>query len=223
MIVTENLNQIINDLRFICAFAEEYHCQFDGYYYWKDEEKKCEEYLKKRSAYVIWGVVLTVVGVILAIYGIVAFYNFLANWDEDLIVLKILAACIGIPTAPIGVGMFMRGTVLSAKKEKDRKEAVKNKEFFKAEIERYKTSSAFAQQRDIYVTYFPDCKVRKSDIDYLILVMQTGRATTFKDALLLLDKKKYDDEMKDIAEKTMEYAKKAALKPSSTVVNNYYR
>lgn len=234
MIVTENLNQIINDLKFICPFAEEYHYNFNQYKAWNNEEQECDDYLKNRNKFAVWGIVLP----ILAVVAFILFINllFICIEEEDSwsffdgpewwafpgILFSIFSLMGTIVMFSFGIYMFVRGMILSPKKEKLRIKAIDNKEYYRNEFERYKTSSEFATQRSIYVSYFPNCKERKTDIDYLIYVIESGRALSFKEALKLLDEKKHNDEMQKIAERTMEYAKRAAEKPSGTTVNNYY-
>ncbi len=234
MIVTENLTQIINDLKFVSHFAEDYHYNFKQYKAWENEEHECNDYLKKRNKFAVWGIILTILGVVAFILFINllficieeeiswSFFDGPEWWALPGILFSIFNLMGTIVMFSFGIYMVGRGMISSPKKERQRKKAVENKEYYRNEFERYKTSGEFSTQRNVYINYFPDCKARKKDIDYLIFALQSGRALNFKEALILLDEKKHNDEMQKIAEKTMEYAKRAAEKPSSTSNNYYY-
>lgn len=200
----DNIASIINNLNYIKTFAEDYHSLFDGLHYWRDIESECDDYLKKRNTCLLWGIVLCIA---LPIVLFLSIKGFIVNMDE-FAALKAVGFSLCFPLLPFSIYFLLRGSFFSAKKSKLKEKSLEKQAYYKKQIEYYKNDNKFSTHRSIYTTYFPDCKAREKDINYLVYVLETGRAFSFQEALKLLDEKKYNDETIAIAKETIEQIKR---------------
>lgn len=219
-----SIEKIINDLKYIRSFAEEYHQLFEQLHIWQNEQVKCDNYLKYKKRYHIWGIILSILLPIVYILSIFGIKYYAVCWDlldSILFMMSVLALCFAIPLTPFTVYLVLRGTILSNKKKLYREKAISNIDYYREQIDHYKYDQQYASQRDLYIQYFPDCNADGEDVDHLIFVLETKRASSFQEALHLLDEKKHNKEMLAIAKQTMEYAKRAAEKPTSSTTTIY--